>query len=338
MQQWQASDYSTGSLHRVDTPIPVPGAHQILVRVGAVSLNYRDKLALDGEFGRHHPLPLIPGSDAAGTVVAAGSGVQRFKAGDRVTSTFAPQWIRGPTRTAEESQTLGIPLPGVLAEYICLDARGAVATPAHLTDVEACTLPVAGVTAWAALFERCNLQAGQTVLVQGTGGVALFALQFARAAGARVIVISSSDEKLVRAAQLGADATLNYIREPTWGGAARQWTGGGGVDHVISVAGGDSIQQALEATRIGGNVVILGLLGSPRFSLEILPFILQQGAIHTLSVGSREAFENMNRLLEVSRIRPVIDREYGFADAAKAFDRLDQGPFGKIVVRVGVDG
>jgi NADPH:quinone reductase-like Zn-dependent oxidoreductase len=334
MLRWQVSQYDVKSLALVEAPTPEPGPHQILVKLGAVSLNYRDKLALEGEFGRNHELPIVPGSDGSGTVAAVGDSVQRFKVGDRVTSLFAPHWLYGKVRTQAESAMLGVPLPGVLAEYVVLEEAGAVFTPAYLSDVEASTLPIAAVTAWSALFERCKMLPGETVLVQGTGGVSLFALQIAKVAGATVIATSSSDEKLKRVRELGADETINYHKNPDWGAVARALTGGVGVDHVLDVAGGESVRQSLEATRIGGNVVIVGLLQSPRFTVDILPFILQQGAIHTLSVGSRDAFEKMNRALESSRIRPVIDREYAFSDAVKAFQHLDEGPFGKIVIRV----
>lgn len=334
MLKWQVSQYDVKSLALIEAPIPKPAPHQILVKVGAVSLNYRDKLALDVEFGRNHELPIVPASDGAGTVVAVGDSVHRFAVGDRVISVFAPKWLYGKVRTQAESEMLGVPLPGVLAEYILLDEQAAVATPAYLSDVEACTLPIAAVTAWSALFERCNLLPGQTVLVQGTGGVSLFSLQIAKAAGAIVIATSSRDEKLARVKELGADQTINYRKNPEWAAVVRSSTGGMGVDHVLDVAGGQSVRQSLKATKIGGNVVIVGLLQAPQFTIDILPFILQQGAIQTLSVGSRDAFEKMNRALESSRIRPVIDREYAFADAAKAFQRLDQGAFGKIVIRV----
>jgi NADPH:quinone reductase-like Zn-dependent oxidoreductase len=192
--------------------------------------------------------------------------VQRFKVGDRATSIFAPQWLYGKVRAQAESAMLGVPLPGVLAEYVVLEEAGAVVTPGYLSDVEACTLPIAAVTAWSALFERCNMLPGEIVFVQGTGGVSLFALQIAKAAGAIVIATSSSDEKLQRAKQLGADNTINYRTNPDWGAVARSLTGGIGVDHVLDVAGGESVRQSLEATRIGGNVVIIGLLQSPQFT------------------------------------------------------------------------
>jgi NADPH:quinone reductase-like Zn-dependent oxidoreductase len=334
VQQWQADEYDPGSLALYEGPIPELAPNQVLMRVGAVSLNYRDKLALQGEFGRQHLLPIVPGSDAAGTAVAVGASVRRFEVGDRITSHFAPLWLRGKVRTRDESPMLGVPLPGVLAEYVAFDESAVVPTPSHLSDVEASTLPIAAVTAWSALFERCNLQPGETVLIQSTGGVALFALQLARAAGARVIVTSGSDKKLARAVDLGAHHVINSTEQPEWGRLAKAISAGVGVDHVINVAGGDSVQQSLEATRPGGNVVIVGLLGSPTFTVKILPFILQQGAIHTLSVGSREAFEAMNRSIEVSRIKPVIDTEYPFSEVPLAFERLDQGPFGKVVVRL----
>jgi NADPH:quinone reductase-like Zn-dependent oxidoreductase len=334
MQQWQAIEYNLDSLCKAEVPIPEPADGQILVKTGAVSLNYRDKLALLGEFGRHHPLPIIPGSDAAGTIVRVGAAVERFRVGERVTSHFAPKWLYGKVRTGEQSATLGVPLPGVLGEYILLDAEGAVPTPSYLSDAEAATLPIAALTAWCALFERCNLQPGQTVLVQGTGGVSLFVLQFARAAGASVIITSSSDDKLARAKKLGANETINYINQPAWGAAAKSLYGGIGVDHAIDIAGGESIRQSLEATKMGGNVVVVGLLQESTFTVDILPFILQQGAIRTLSVGSRDAFEKMNRALEANRIRPVIDREYRLSEVPDAFARLEQGPFGKVVIRV----
>jgi NADPH:quinone reductase-like Zn-dependent oxidoreductase len=334
MLRWQASKYDIKSLMMVDVPIPEPGPRQILVKVSAVSLNYRDLLALQGEFGRNHEVPLVPTSDASGVIHKMGTEVRRFKRGDRVTSTFAPKWVHGKIRTAEQSATLGIPLPGVLQEYVVLDEEGAVHSPKSLTDVEACTLPIAAVTAWSALFERCNLQPGESVLVQGTGGVALFALQFARLAGATVIVTSSSDEKLHRAMELGATEGINYSEMPDWDVAVQRITGGSGVDHVLEVAGGERVNRSLYAAKIGGNVVIVGLLQASTFTLDILDFILRQATLHTLSVGSRDAFENMNRAIDTSQIKPVIDSQFDFDDAPIAFDRMKLGSFGKIVIRL----
>jgi NADPH:quinone reductase-like Zn-dependent oxidoreductase len=344
MKAWQVLPGTVDPFHLVDHPIPEPGAGQILLKVGAVSLNYRDKLAIQSESyrelatggGSDHPQPFVPASDAAGVIAAVGSNAHRFKVGDRITTNFNPKWLRGELRLKEESIFLGLPLPGVLAEYVLLDEDGPVSTPEYLSDKEASTLPIAAVTAWRALFDKCHLQPGETVLVQGTGGVSLFALQLAHAAGARVIMTSSSDEKLTRVKELGADAVINYRREPAWNLAAKALTNDEGVDHVLEVVGGESVARSLDALVDGGNIVIVGLLQSPVFTLEILPFILKQATIHTLSVGSREAFEKTNRALRMSKIRPVIDREYGFAEVPQAFDRLGQGPFGKVVIRVNV--
>jgi NADPH:quinone reductase-like Zn-dependent oxidoreductase len=334
MWRWQATEYSPESLALTDVKSPIAGPGQILVRVGAVSLNYRDKVALEGGFGTGHALPVVPCSDAAGTVVAVGAGVHRFRIGDRVISHLAPRWLHGSVRLPEDDGLLGIPLEGVLAEQIVLSAEGAVATPRYMDDREACTLPIAALTAWCAWFERCHLQPGQTVVIQGTGGVALFALQFAEMAGACTIVTSSDNQKLERVSALGARHTINYRLEPRWGLAAKALTEGVGVDHVLNVAGGASVMESLSACRAGGSIVIAGLLEDAEFTLPILPFILQQGTIHTLSVGSRDAFEAMNRALEISEIKPVIGREFLFSEAKAAFDLLERGAFGKIVIRM----
>ena len=254
--------------------------------------------------------------------------------GDRITTHVIPRWLRGKVPSPDESPSLGLPLLGVLAEYVLLDEDGAVKTPAYLSDQEASTLPIVAVTAWRALFDTCHLQPGETVLLQGTGGVSLFALQLARAEGARVILTSSRDEKLKCARELGPDAGINYARNPESNVAVKALTNGAGVDHVLDLAGGESIARSLDAVTRGGNIVIVGLLQRPTFTLKLLPFILKQATIHTLSAGSREAFKRMNRALEMSEIRPVIDRDYAFAEVPQAFDRLSQGPFGKVVIRV----
>jgi NADPH:quinone reductase-like Zn-dependent oxidoreductase len=334
MQVWQADRFEVASLALRQIPIPKVGDNQILVKVGAVSLNYRDKLALEGGFGTSVPLPLIPASDAAGTIAAVGRHVRFFKVGDRVISQFYPRWLRGEIRTEEESENLGVPLPGVLSEYIVLDEQGAVHTPAYLSDAEASTLPVAAVTAWSALFEKCRIQPGDTVLIQGTGGVSIFALQLAVAAGARVIVTSSSDDKLEHVKKLGAYAGINYTREPDWQESVKPLTDGNGVNHVIEVAGGESIRRSVDALARGGHIAIVGFLQDDSFKIKILPLMLKLATIHTVGVGSRETFEKVNRALEVSQIHPVIDGEFPFSETPVAFARLNQGPFGKVVVRL----
>jgi NADPH:quinone reductase-like Zn-dependent oxidoreductase len=251
MKAWQVSHYAADSLHMADHPLPEPGANQILLKVGAVSLHHRDKMAIEGEFGTDHPLPFVPASDAAGIVAAVGSNAHRFKVGDRITAHAIPRWLRGKVLSPEESLSLGLPLPAVLAEYVLLDEDGAVPTPAYLSDQEASALPIAAVTACRALFDTCQLQPGDTVLVQGTGGVSLFALQLARAAGARVLLTSSSDEKLKRARELGADVGINYARDPAWNVAVKALTNGMGVDHVLDLAGGESVARSLDAVTRG---------------------------------------------------------------------------------------
>jgi NADPH:quinone reductase-like Zn-dependent oxidoreductase len=332
MKVWQVDRYDVTSLAPGKIPIPKVGVNQILVKVGAVSLNYRDKVILEGGFGTDFSLPLTPTSDAAGTVVEVGQNVRSFKVGDRVLSHFYPRWLKGEIRTESESDNLGVPLPGVLAEYVVLDEQGAVPTPAYLSDAQASTLPVAAVTAWAALFEKCHVQAGETVLIQGTGGVSIFALQLACAAGARVIVTSSSDTKLERAKELGAYAGINYFRTPEWQESVRSLTDGTGVNHVLEVAGGESVRRSVDALARGGHIAIVGFLQEDSFDLKILPLMLKLATIHTVGVGSKEAFEKVNRALEVSRIYPVIDQEFSFSATPQAFSRLSDGPFGKIVI------
>jgi NADPH:quinone reductase-like Zn-dependent oxidoreductase len=333
MRIWQAIRYEVASLALREVPIPQIGVNQILVKVGAVSLNYRDKLVLEGGFGTSFPLPPVPASDAAGTVTAIGDQVRRFKVGDRVISHFYPRWLRGEIRAEEESENLGVPLPGVLAEYIVLDEHGTVHTPPHLSDAEASTLPIAAVTAWSALFEKCRIQPGDTVLIQGTGGVSLFGLQLAVAAGAKVIVTSSNDDKLRRAKELGAYAGINYVQQPEWQKSVQSLTGGDGVSHVLEVSGGENIRRSAEALARGGHIAIVGFLQDDSFQLKILPLMLKLGTIHTVGVGSRESFERVNRALEASQIHPVIDSQFPFTEVPLAFARLLRGPFGKVVVR-----
>lgn len=334
MKVWQADRFETTSLTLREIPIPEAADNQILVKVGAVSLNYRDKLVLEGRFGTSFALPLIPASDAAGVVAAVGRNIRSFKVGDRVISHFYPRWLRGDIRSEEESENLGVPLPGVLAEYIVLDERAAVHTPSYLSDVQASTLPVAAVTAWSALFEKCRVQPGDTVLIQGTGGVSLFALQLACAAGAKVIATSSSDAKLERVKELGAYAGINYARELEWQESVNSLTNGSGANHIVEVVGGENIRRSVEALARGGHIAIVGFLQDDSFKIKILPLMLKLTTIHTVGVGSKETFEKVIRALEISRIYPVIDREFLFTEAPQAFARLNVGPFGKVVIRL----
>jgi NADPH:quinone reductase-like Zn-dependent oxidoreductase len=318
-----------------ERPDPAPGPGEVLVRVRAASLNFRDLLTVQGLYNPKQPLPLIPVSDGAGEVVETGAGVTRWKAGDRVCGIFAQRWLAGrPTREKVRS-TLGGPLDGMLAELAVLDQEGVVAIPDHLTYEEASTLPCAGVTAWSALVTEGGVTAGDTVLVQGTGGVSLFALQFARISGARVIVTSSSSEKLERARELGAADGINYREVPAWGKRAKELTGGVGADHVVEVGGAGTLAQSLQAVRFGGTVSLIGNLSGTTTELALTHVFMQRVRLQGILVGHRESFEAMNRAIALHHLHPVVDHVFPFEEAPAAFELMATGSyFGKIVVRV----
>ena len=332
MKVWQvAREWSIDGMELADRPAPEPGAGEVAVRMRAASLNYRDLLTVQGRGGAYK-LPLIPFSDGAGEVIAVGDGVTRVSVGDRVCPMFFPSWLDGGPSAANRRLALGGTRPGVLQQVMVLNAEGVTRIPPHLSFVEAATLPCAGLTAWRALFEEAQLRPGETVLVQGTGGVSIFALQFAKLAGASVIVTSSSDEKLERAKALGADHTINYRTVPEWGKAAADWAGGG-VDHVVEVGGKDTFRQSIEAARVGGSILVIGVLSG--FAQEIaIPSIFSKN-LHVigLSVGSRKMFEDMAAAIERSGIRPVIDRTFDFGAVPEAFRLMERGGhFGKIAI------
>jgi len=337
MKRWQLRSFGLKNLELSEAPMPTPGRNELLIRVSAVSLNYRDKLVVEGELLPDRPvMPFVPGSDMAGEVVATGSDVSRFEVSDRVLGNFWTQWIDGepPREMTRHGLSLGGPLPGVFAEYVTLHEDIAVRAPASLTEEEASTLPVAALTAWFALIETGRLKAHDTVLVQGTGGVAMFGLQFARAFGARVIVTSRSTEKLEHAKALGASAVIDTSLTPDWSVVALELTGGRGVDHVLEIIGGDNLSQSAAALASGGRIAQIGFLKGSEIVLSTVPMMLKRAIIQGISVGHRRAFENMNRAIDEHDIKPVIDKVYAFEDARAAFDHLERGPFGKIVVRV----
>lgn len=317
-----------------DTPTPQPG--QVLVRVHAVSLNYRDLMLAQGHYNPNQPLPLIPLSDGAGEVAAIGEGVTRVQVGDRVAGAFTQDWIDGVYKPAYwRTSTLGSPLSGMLAEYVTLSEQGVVPLPPHLSYEEGATLPCAAVTAWNGLFVAGDLQPGQTVLVQGTGGVSLFALQLARMAGAQVIATSSSDAKLERARELGASHTVNYKTTPDWGKAVKDLTGGEGVDHIIEVGGAGTLPQSFGAARDGGHLAIIGVLAAGAGDINPVPILIKALRLSGILVGSRKMFEDMNRALTLNNLKPVIDRVFPFDEAPQALAYLQSGShFGKIVVRI----
>lgn len=318
-----------------ERPQPEPGPHQALVKLHAASLNYRDLMVVKGQYNPKMPLPRIPLSDGAGEVVAVGSAVKRVKAGDRVAAAFMQTWHDGDLSDAKMRSDLGGSLDGLLAEYAVLHEEGLVHVPAHLSFAEAATLPCAAVTAWHALMSP-PLQPGQSVLVLGTGGVSMFALQFAKLAGARVIATSSSDEKLAHARKLGASDGINYKATPDWDKRVRELTGGVGVDHVIEVGGAGTLPQSMKAVRTGGRISLIGVLAGAGGQVNPLPALMRNLQIQGIFVGSRAMFEAMNRAIDLHQLRPVIDREFPFAEAREALKYLESGAhFGKVVIRFG---
>jgi NADPH:quinone reductase-like Zn-dependent oxidoreductase len=330
-----AGAFGLENLRLAERPDPSPGPGEVLLRMRAASLNFRDVLTVEGTYNRKQKLPLIPCSDGVGEVAAVGDGVSRVAVGDRVCPIFAQRWIAGePTRERLRS-TLGGPLDGTLAERMVLSEEGVVRVPEHLSDEEAATLPCAAVTAWNALVTEGGVTAGDVVLVQGTGGVSIFALQIARLLGARVIVTSSSDEKLARAKELGAEAGINYHQVPEWGERAKELTAGVGVDQVIEVGGAGTLVQSLRAVRMGGRISLIGVLAGGKVDLPLALVFMQRIRLQGILVGHRESFEAMNRALAAHRLRPVIDRNFPMEDARAACEHLAAGRhFGKICLRV----
>jgi NADPH:quinone reductase-like Zn-dependent oxidoreductase len=334
MRAIEAKGFGLDRLAQVEHPVPRPGKGEILVRIRAASLNYRDLVILKGLYKPDLPLPYVPASDGAGEVVGAGEGVTRFKIGDRVLPTYIQGWYDGmPTQEQRSSRTLGAPLAGVLQDFVVVPAEDAVATPAHLSDIEASTLPIAAVTAWSALMEG-GIRAGDWVLVQGTGGVAIFALQFAKLMGARTVALSSSDEKIERVRELGAEVAINYRKVPDWERAVREATGGHGVDIAVETVGA-TLARTLAALAFGGTVSVIGFVGGLEAKLAVTSLIGSMARVRGIAVGSRSAFEAMNRAIEAHTLKPVVDRVFPFEAVSEAFALMERGGhFGKIVIEL----
>jgi NADPH:quinone reductase-like Zn-dependent oxidoreductase len=317
----------------VDRPRPEIRPSQVLIKLRAASLNYRDLLVVSGRYGPLHG-EIVPLSDGVGEVVEAGEAVLTVKPGDRVAGIFMQGWLAGRLDAEKSKSALGGAIDGMLAEFVALDASGVVKVPEHLSDEEAATLPCAAVTAWNALFESGRVRAGDTVLVQGTGGVSIFALQFARMAGARVLATSSSDAKLGRLRELGASDVTNYRTGPDWSSWAWKQTGGLGVDHVVEVGGPETLAQSLRALRFQGEISLIGVLTGVSGEVPTLDILRKQARVNGIYVGSREMFEAMNRAITLHGTRPVVDRVFGFDQAVDAYRYLESGQhFGKVVIR-----
>ncbi len=334
MKLWRIANFGIEKLEQVEAPIPSIGTHQVLIRVHAVSLNFRDLLMVKGHYNPKLALPRIPCSDGAGEIAAIGANVHQWKVGDRVAGIFMQNWLDGRPSSQKEVGALGGDIDGMLAEYVALPAESLVAVPEHLSYEEAATLPCAGVTAWNAIVTAGKVRPGQTVLIQGTGGVSIFALQFAKLAGARVIGISSSDEKLARAKSLGLDAGLNYKTSPDWAPWVLEQTSGEGADLVVEVGGAGTLSQSLKAVRVGAMVAQIGVLGGIEDKLLIGPILHKQVNIQGIYVGSRQNFVEMNTAITHSGLTPIIDKIHSFSDIRDALSAMEAGShFGKIVIR-----
>ena len=322
------------SLSLVERPDPVPGPRQVLVRVRATSLNYRDLLTIEAQSARAAPKPdLIPLSDGAGEVAAIGPGVSRVKVGDRVAGCFMQKWVGGAIDEAAQASAMGGAIDGMLTELAVLEEDGVVRLPAGLSFEEGATLPCAGVTAWHALVEIGIIKAGDCVLVQGSGGVSIFALQFARMFGARVIATSSSAAKAERLKKMGAEAVIDYRATPDWDREAMTLTAGRGVDITVEVGGAGTLPRSFLATRLGGRIAVIGLLTGAGAQVDPMPILRRNLRVQGLYVGNRQMFEAMNRAIDAGGPKPVIDKVFPFAQAKEAYRHLkSQQHFGKIVI------
>jgi NADPH:quinone reductase-like Zn-dependent oxidoreductase len=324
------------ALVQAERPEPKPAHRQVLVKVKACSLNFRDLAITRGTYRVPVRENLVPLSDGAGEVIETGAGVNRVKAGDRVAGNFFQRWSGGEPSADAHKSALGGGIDGMLSEYMVLEEDGVVKIPAHLSFEEGATLPCAAVTVWHAMMEHAKLKAGDTILLQGTGGVSIFGLQFAKAMGIRAILISSSDEKIGRAKALGAAFGINYKTTPDWDKAAMEFTGGVGADHVVEVGGAATLARSFGALRAGGKVTMIGGLSGGATELNPGLIFSRRANVQGISVGSTQMFEAMNRAIEANAIRPVIDKVFPFAEAKAAYHHMASGAhFGKIVIAVG---
>ncbi len=333
MKVVEARSFSIEGLGIVERPVPQAGRGEILLKMKAATLNYRDLAVLTENYFPNLPLPYVPLSDGCGEVIQVGEGVERFRPGDRVLPLYTQGWHDGrPTPEQRAKRTLGAPLPGVLQEYMLVPAEDAVAAPAHLTDVEAATLPVAALTAWSVLLEG-RVKPGDVIVVQGTGGVALFGVQFAKMMGATVIVLSSSDDKLQRVKALGADAGINYHSHPDWHRPVREMTQGRGADLIIETAGA-TLSESLSALAFGGFIGLVGFVAGYEATVPIRQLVGPLNRIQGMTTGSRTGFEAMNRAISSHRLHPVVDRIFDISDISEAFDFMKSGKhFGKIGIQ-----
>ena len=337
MRAMELQHFGPGGLVVRERPLPLPGAGEVRLRVTACSLNYRDWLMTCGTYNPRQPLPLVPLSDGVGVIDAVGPGVTARQVGERVIALFHQSWADGEASAEQLRATLGGPLDGMLREYAVLPAAGVLPVPGYLSDVEAATLPCAALTAWTALVTQGHLRAGDTVLIQGTGGVSLFALQICVLMGARAVVLSSSDAKLARAKAMGAWQTLNYVAQPAWGKAVLQLTGG--VDHVVEVGGGQTFGQSLQATRPHGHIAVIGVLSGAQPDATLLPILMKNLRVLGVMVGHAAGMRALLRAFEAGRVRPVVERVLPWLQAEAALAELATGRHvGKLALRIEATG
>jgi len=336
MKVWEIqNNFGMENLCLSERDEPQPQAGEVKIKVHAASLNYRDIMMIAGSYNPRQSLPLIPFSDGAGEIVALGEGVSGLQVSQKVVGSFCQNWLAGSAPGKLHSSTLGGPIDGMLAEYVCLPACGVVPVPDHLNMAQAATLPCAGVTAWHALMEERPIRPGQDVLLLGTGGVSIFALQFARMAGARIIITSSSAQKIEKALALGAHDAINYQTEPEWHRQVVKLTSGKGADHVVEVGGSGTLERSLKSVRIGGVVSIIGVLSGGGGNMNLLPVLTRAISLQGIFVGSRAMLEHMNQAITLHQMTPIVDRVFEFDQVHEALTFMQQGlHFGKVVIRV----
>ena len=332
MRAWELAGFGLDNLQQVEIERPTLGPNDVLVRLEAASLNPRDCQIISGHFTPNVNFPLVPLSDGAGTVVEVGEQVSRLEVGDTVTPLFFPYWVSGEATKDERKLSSGLEVPGVLREFGAYDEQTLVKAASHLSAVEAACLPCSGLTAWTSLVPIADIQPGNTVLIQGTGGVAIAALQLVKALGGRVIILSSSEEKLAAAKQLGADYCINYLSNPNWGPMAFE-IAGHGVDLVLEIGGGGTMENSLAAIRHGGHIAIIGYVAGIDMGITVFPLIIKCAHLHGVATGNRDNYLAMMEFIQEHNIKPQLTADYGFSDAARALAAIDEmAPFGKVVI------
>lgn len=334
MREIQLTAFGSGNLTVAEVEKPEPGTGEVLVKFGAAAINPRDAQIIEGQFTPNISFPLVPMSDGAGVVESVGEGVTRVQVGDMVTPTFFPNWLSGEALQGERAISGGLETAGTLRDYGVYSQEAVVAVPKHLSAAEAACYPCAGLTAWTSLVTRSGIGKGDTVLVQGTGGVAMASLQLAKALGAKVIIISSSNDKLARAAELGADHCLNYVDTPEWGQAAFD-IAGHGVDAVVEIGGSGTLENSLAAIRHGGHLNIIGYMAGVDMGITVFPLIIKSANLHGIGTGNRDDYEAMMRCVDEHQLRPVIAEHFPMENSAEAIAALNEtAPMGKVVIDI----